>query len=199
MSSTFSKVITIGGALILVGVVTSLVVKVIKQQEEIEDLELKNLKLIKDSLIKGKEVTPEVDKQLKGLIKYYQKKYPSISIELKTALRIYEANEKEKALGSINICIENLLTEKYGQNKNFSKWFHDKIQDGNKGVSPLDYLDYSLHEKFISKEEYEYVKNIRLTRNKSYHIAGYKRDSNYNEANLLVGCNIIFKIGESII
>jgi len=199
MSNGLTKTLSWVGAIAAAVAIVYLLDKVSKQGKIISELELKSLNQLKDSIEDEKSesnsVSIRVDKQIRNLIEHFKNRHPSISDELETALNIYESNEKEKAVGSINICIENLISSRLKKSDQFKNWLKNKVHDNKRNPVYIDYLEFSYEENVLDNEEYEFANNIRKVRNKAYHNAGFKRVDYYNEANILVGLNLIYKLG----
>ncbi len=183
----------------VIGTITYLVIDNKKKNLRLDKLEEDNLKLLQSNLIDRTNISDEVCSQIKELIVRYQNEFPDIAKELETALKVYSTVNSEKSIGSISICIENLLEMKFKSNREFKTWIKTEKNKNPKSATQEDYVEFAHKENIFSKEEFEFTSLIRKVRNKTFHKAGYELTERFGEAYMLLGIGITFRLGDSLL
>lgn len=187
--------LTVGAVLLLI---LWLVTENQKKQKMIEELEIDRLKLIKDSIENSDQITSEIKRQLNKLVDEYKNIDPEISAELITALSIINAGEEEKGVGCLSIIIEKMLKAKYLKHPKFCEWIKRERKKSATKASQADLIEFAKFDDLITKEEYHFANTVRTLRNGTFHEAGKKLSWNFSKASLLIGVELVLKIGQKL-
>lgn len=194
-----NKDIALGlGAAALILLILWLLTENQKKQDIIDELAIDRLRLIKDSIENSDQITSEIKRQLKKLVDEYKNIDHEISRELATALSIINAGEEEKGIGCLSIIIEKMLKAKYIKNTAFSAWLKNEKKKTVKKATQADLIEYARFDKLINQEEYHFANTVRTLRNGTFHEAGKKLPWNYSKASLLIGVELVLKIGRKL-
>ncbi len=169
-----------------------------RKQELIDELEIDRLKLIKDSIENTDQLSSEIKGQLNKLVDEYKSINPEISSELATALSIINSGEEEKGIGCLSIIIEKMLKLKYSNDKGFADWLKREKKKPAKKASQADLIEYAKQDQLINQEEFQFANAVRILRNGTFHEAGKKLSWNSSKAGLLIGVELVLKIGRKL-
>lgn len=163
-----------------------------QRDSRIRDLEVNNLKLIRE-LLKGNKTLPDlVKKQLIDLLSSYEVHDPRIAAEIASVVRLIEAQEYEKGVMAIGKIIESILKRKLKKDDGFQS--HLKNPDGKKRKDVFaEYIQYAGKIKIFTKAEQHFADSLREYRNEEAHQVGVRRRLNYNIGSMLTGIELIVK------
>jgi hypothetical protein len=184
--------------LIIIGTITYLAIKNYQKGKKIDSLEKENLEFYKKFLVDRNKIPDDIEKQLNNLAERYRDKFPKIYKELKTALKVYSNGENEKSIGSISICIENLLEMKYKSNQRFRNWIKTVKEKNHKNATQEDLIEFAHEEEILDDKEFGFATHIRKVINKTFHEAGYKLKERFGKAYLYIGIEITMKLAKSL-
>lgn len=168
------------------------------QKGKIDDLERKNIEILQSSLIDRKKIPDEIQKHLKELSEDIKENYPDIAKELNSALNIYSSGEKEKSIGTIYICIENLLKAKYEDDIEFKKWNKTEKNNDYENPSKDGLIEFAHKNEIISEVEFKLASELRKLRNKTFHEAGFKLETLFGKGYLMMSLGITIKLSKSL-
>lgn len=194
-----SKHVLIGvGAAVVAILLGWLIIENDKKGKIIKQLEIDNLKLLKESLKKNKSISEEIKYQLLDLFNTYKNIDSNIAKEISTALTIIDAGEEEKGIGSLSIIIESLLETKYRKSNKFSDWLKNRKNKKISNAVQADYIEFAKEDNLLNKEEHDFAIAVKNIRNGTFHKPGNKLAWNYQKAGILVGIELVIKIGRSL-
>lgn len=163
-----------------------------KKDKRIDELEVNNLHLIQE-LLKTNSTLPDiVKKQLVDLIANYEVKNAKIALEVRSIVRLIEAEEYEKAVMAIAKIIEVILKNKLAKQDDFKNRLVSKEGKKRRAVFN-DYIEHAQSLNIITKGEYLIALGLKEYRNEEAHEIGVKRELNYNMGSILSGIELIVK------